>query len=338
VRDGQHTDRGPRTGDRLLCLVPAQLADGLEDRLRSGLAGAGIGVVVDVRRVERRRRGDRRRAAHQGTPAVERRRIHGLDGRRVGEQRAPLTVVPAPPELPAPVRAHARRAAFAERHPVGARELEDLETLRLVTRLQAGEPGALDEIYERYVSRVYGYLRVALRDEHEAEDVAHEVFVSLLRALPRFEVSHVPFRVWLFRVVRNHAANHARKHRSVEAMDPDEVTRRLEREPPPRDADALSDLDDAGLLRLIEWLPIVQRQVIVLRFVMGFGTGEVAEILGRSPNAVSQLQRRALAILRERLIATGQGPDLETGSMRLPMRRRLREALVTRTRRLALTY
>jgi RNA polymerase sigma-70 factor (ECF subfamily) len=313
-----------------------ELADGFEDRLRSGLAGSGIGVVVDVRRVERRRREDRRRLALRSAPAVERRRIHGVDGRRVGARRAPTTVVSPPPDVPAPLRAHARRLAFVERDPLGARELEDLETLRLVTRLQAGEPGALDEIYERYVARVYGYLRVALRDEHEAEDVAHEVFVSLLRALPRFEVSHVPFRVWLFRVVRNHAANHARKHRSVEAMDPGEVTRRLEREPPPVGADALSDVDDAGLLRLIEWLPIVQRQVIVLRFVMGFRTGEVAEILGRSPNAVSQLQRRALAILRERLIATGQAPTLDTGSIRLPMRRRLREALVTRTRRLAL--
>jgi RNA polymerase sigma-70 factor (ECF subfamily) len=217
-----------------------------------------------------------------------------------------------------------------------SRSAEDLDTAHLVVRLQSGEPGAFDEIYERYMARVYGYLKVALRDPHDAEDAAAEVFLSVLRALPTFQLQGSPFRVWLFRVVRNHAMNHLRKNRRIEVMDPDEITRRLDREPPSGETAALAGLDDAELLRLIECLPLVQRQVIVLRYVMGFGVGEVAGILGRSPNAVSQLQRRAFAILHERLIATGRGGD--AAGLRLPMRMRLREALVTRSRRLALTY
>jgi RNA polymerase sigma-70 factor (ECF subfamily) len=315
---------------RVHCLVPVELAERLEDPLRAAFADAGIEVDVDFRHAERRRAADRRRRAAARPGAEERRLVHARNGRRVGPRRATLAVLSTAPELPPAARPHATRLRFVERHPRPHRELEDIATRRLVIRLQAGEPGALDEIYERYIARVYGYLRVALRDEHEAEDVAHEVFVSLLRALPHFEVSGVPFRVWLFRVVRNHAMNHLRQNRRIEAMDPDEVTRRLDGHPP----EALTGVDDAALLRLVECLPVVQRQVIVLRFVMGFGTAEVAEIVGRSPNAVSQLQRRALAILRERLIASGRVP--ETRSLPLPMRRRLREALVARTRRLAL--
>jgi RNA polymerase sigma-70 factor (ECF subfamily) len=327
--------------DRFLCLVPADLDDRLAADLRAWLRDHGVRPVVDLRRRERRRGGDRRRPAARGAPRPERRRIHALDGRRVAQRRAPVTAARRPPGLPATARAQARRCTFVERHPPAPRDVEDAEALRLIIRLQAGEAQALSQIYERYLARVYGYLRVALRDEHEAQDVAHEVFAALLRALPHFRVSQVPFRVWLFRVVRNHAVNHVRRGRPVEPMDPEQVTRRLEREPASQEAAAhpLAELDDAGLLRLIEWLPLVQRQVIVLRFVMGFRTAEVAEILGRSPNAISQLQRRALAILRERLIATGQAPRgaRDTGDLTLPMRRRLRDALVTRTRRLALS-
>ena len=266
-----------------------------------------------------------------GTP--DRRRIHNRDGRRVGDRRAPLHHTPDAPDLPPEAQAYADRLVFVERQLPTAQEVEDLATARVVIALQAGEPTAFDELYERYLSRVYRYLRIALGDEYEAEDAAHEVFIKLLDALPTYEFRAVPFRIWLFRIVRNHTINHLRKHRRVSVMAPDQVNLRLEDGGRPAGPEAVVALDDNELLRLITCLPIVQRQVIVLRYVMDFDVAEVAKILGRSPNAVSMLQQRAFAILRTRLIETGRSPE---GRMRLPMRRHLRVAVVTATRRLAL--
>jgi RNA polymerase sigma factor (sigma-70 family) len=282
---------------------------------------AGVRVIVEARRSDRRRGGDRRTGGSANAPAAERRRVRASAGRRVGERRAALTPVRPPADTPAALRRHLRDLRFVRREPPLLHDVEDLETARLVIRLQRGEPGAFDEIYERYMARVYGYLRVALRDEHEAEDATHEVFISVLKALPRFEVQGVPFRVWLFRIVRNHAVNHLRKHRRMEVMDPDEVMQRLNRELNPAEAEVLAGVDDGEMLRLIECLPVVQRQVVVLRYVMGFCLADVARVLGRSPNAVSQLQRRAFAILSERLVARGRAPDV--APVRLPMRGRL---------------
>src|SRR5688500_1465146 len=80
----------------------------------------------------------------------------------------------------------------------------DLETGDLVARLQAGDAAAFNELYERYLKPLHAYLTVALRSRQEAEDATQDVLVSMLRGLSSYVVSEVPFRVWLFRIARNH--------------------------------------------------------------------------------------------------------------------------------------
>ncbi|MDX6663650.1 MAG: hypothetical protein QOG09_1752, partial [Solirubrobacterales bacterium] len=84
---------------------------------------------------------------------------------------------------------------FCERIEVAAEAREDLLTARLVTRIQAGATSAFSELYETYFDRVYAYLRVALRDHHEAEDAAQQVFMQAMEALPRYQLRRgTPFR------------------------------------------------------------------------------------------------------------------------------------------------
>jgi RNA polymerase sigma-70 factor, ECF subfamily len=323
-----------REGGRLhvYCLVPPGTPSAAADQVRQA-AERNVEVLVDRRRSERRRQCDRRTRA-EAERSSERRRIHNREGRRAGERRAPLVPIRFARDTVAPGTRGVTQATFVERRARSTQEVEDLETARLVIDLQAGKPAAFDEIYERYVSRVYRYMRIALGDAHEAEDAAHEIFVKLLDALPSYELRAVPFRIWLFRIVRNYTINHLRKHRRVHVMAPEQINRRLEDGPGLPESAAVMALNDGELLRLIGCLPAAQRQVIVLRYVMDFDVAEVGRILGRSPNAVSMLQQRAFATLRARL--GGQSP--ETRSVRLPMSRHLREAVVTASRRLALTY
>ena len=334
----QRTESKEPKGKRsvMYSLVPRAAPAVVVNALRGFFGGdRGVEVIVDRRTRERRRRGERRVGGALPEGGEERRRIRSEGGRRIGEQRAELTAVDAPADLPPDVLEYADALRFVERHPAGAQAVEDLDTARLVTHLQAGEREAFDEIYERYFTRVYGYLRVALRDEHEAEDAAHEVFVTALQALPKYEIRGVPFRMWLFRIVRNYTLNYTRRHARVEVMAADEVSRRVEQDRVGGGIESLGLPDDSDLLQLIRTLPIAQRQVIVLRYVMDFEMNEIATILGRSPNAVSQIHRRAFATLRTRLLATHG----EAGGERLPMSRRAPGwSAVTLARRLALTY
>jgi RNA polymerase sigma-70 factor (ECF subfamily) len=210
-----------------------------------------------------------------------------------------------------------------------------LDTARLVTRFQAGDRDAFAAIYSRYFERVYGYLRVILRDVHEAEDSAQQAFMQVFEALPQYERRGGPFRAWLFTVVRNRAISRAQKLGRLDVTDPEEIDRRREADGDEIEGDmqALSWISDQDLLLFIERLPLAQRQVLAMRYLMGMTAGEIAEVVGRTPGDVRKLQSRAVGFLRERLTAVGR-----------PTRRRDRavercrkQAPVLRMRRFALT-
>lgn len=255
-------------------------------------------------------------------------------------------------------KAQALGAAADQEVPVSnaAQATEDADTARLVLRFKSGDERAFDALYERYLSRIYGYMRVALNDSYEAEDAAHEIFIKVLEAMPAYEVRETPFRVWLFKIVRNYTINHLIKASRIEVTDPDEINRLREAgtvvadfgaSAPPAEVELIRRLDDHELLHLIERLPLPQKQVIVLRYVLDFSINDIAQAIDRTPNAVSLLQQRAFRVLRERLIALGRAPDScteeeeggETISARMPMRMLFfGEATVAQSRRLAIAY
>jgi RNA polymerase sigma-70 factor (ECF subfamily) len=265
-----------------------------------------LALIAERRHRERRRAAERRRLGGAAANGAEQRRIRSATGRRVGERRAALVALNGRPTLtPDPLPPG---AMLVERIEPSAERVEDLDTARLVTRIQSGSDAAFSRLYLRYFDRVYGYLRVALKDPHEAEDATQQVFVRVLDALPSFEVGPSPFRGWLFRVVRNYCIDHRAKLGRAAPEDPARVERRIEGSSEAPGMDPLRWLGDDELVILIERLPEGQRQVVTLRYMMGFSCNEIAELIGRSPEAVRQLNQRALTFLRARLTALGREP------------------------------
>jgi len=171
-------------------------------------------------------------------------------------------------------------------------------------RATEGDVDALRFLYLRYSDNVYGYVCSIVRDEHEAEDVTQHVFAKLPTALARYQPRGVPFSAWILRVAQNAALDHTRTRRPVPV---DEVY-----------ASEVTD-DGSGRERFAELrlalaaLPSDQRDVIVLRFLIGLSPGEVAERLGRSEAAVHSLQHRARRRLR------GELRRVQDGTAALPL-------------------
>jgi RNA polymerase sigma-70 factor (ECF subfamily) len=206
-----------------------------------------------------------------------------------------------------------------------------------VLRIQAGDRAAFTDLYMRYFSRVFAYLRVVLRSDHQAEEATQQVFADVFEALPRYERRAQPFSAWLFVVVRNQALTELERQRRNEPVDPAAFAEELpvgEADEP--DADTLRSLNwisDPELLLFIERLPLAQRQVLALRYMLDLSTADTARVLGRTVADVRQLHSRALRFLRARLEALGRAPTERT---RAPMRAPLRHARVARRRRFAL--
>lgn len=308
--------RTPVTGSEaqqavIYCLIPADLAEKLHEPLRRYFADLpDVEVVVEQRRAERRC-GDERRAAQRQRRGKERRRAKGPLGRRIGERRADQVRLElgAAPELPRRLRRYAEVIRFVERLRPSTEEAENREAARIVMRVQAGERGAFGELYVRYFDRLYGYLRVALQDVHEAEDLTQQVFVQALEKIPKFERTEQPVRNWLFAIARNQAISHLRKTGRIDLEEPEQIERLREQNGEHYEEPEIPGLDwltDPDLTLFIERLPHPQRQVLILRYMLDLPHAEIARTMNRSVDDVKTLHYRAVSFLRKRLAAIGR--------------------------------
>jgi RNA polymerase sigma-70 factor (ECF subfamily) len=164
-----------------------------------------------------------------------------------------------------------------------------------VARAKAGDQEAVRFLYMRYADNVYGYVRSIVRDHHEAEDVTQHVFAKLMTALPKYEAREVPFAAWILRVARNVALDHMRQRRAI----PCEEVRELETR---RDDQGDAQQVSLTLREALEVLPDEQREVVVLRHLVGLSPGEIAGRLGKTEPAIHGLHHRGRGALRTTLV------------------------------------
>ncbi|WP_434040739.1 RNA polymerase sigma factor [Sorangium cellulosum] len=160
----------------------------------------------------------------------------------------------------------------------GAERAQDPEEA-LVERLRRGEAAAIGEAYDRHYEAVRGFARRLTGDDAAAEDLAHDVFVSLPQAAQRFRGGS-SLKTFLIAIAVNHARHHlraaARRRAAMErlALEPDD-----DKPDNPERAAGRADLAQA-LNRALDALPDAQRATFVLCEVEDRSAREVSEILG----------------------------------------------------------
>ncbi len=165
----------------------------------------------------------------------------------------------------------------------------------LVLAAKAGDPSAFGELYERYRDAIYRYCLARTGSAHDAEDLAADVFVKALQSLDRYQDRGLPFAAFLYRIARNAAIDRVRVLKQPLSVDT------LVSEPPSGqnvEAEASLGVERSILLAALTRLKAEHREVIVLRFIEGYGAVEVARMLGRTEGAIRTMQHRALERLR----------------------------------------
>jgi RNA polymerase sigma-70 factor (ECF subfamily) len=116
----------------------------------------------------------------------------------------------------------------------------------------------------------------------------------MIEDLPRYEERGLPFGAWLFRIARARLIDHWRRQgrRPLVALEDTETGPQLSQDIP-EDEIAVSEMIQRALRVLTE----EQREVVVLRFLVGMSLEEVARAMGKSVGAVKALQHRALSAL-----------------------------------------
>ena len=159
---------------------------------------------------------------------------------------------------------------------------------RLVREAQQGSGTAMARLYSAHWRSAYRAAYLVVHDAAAAEDIAQDGFLAAVDALDRFDRRR-PFGPWLHRIVVNRALDWARREALRRKVGrPDSVFAPL---PPPEEI-------GGEMMAALKELPAEQRAVVVLRHLLEYTPGEIAEMLDLPRGTVNSRLRRGLDRLR----------------------------------------
>lgn len=163
----------------------------------------------------------------------------------------------------------------------------------LVEKAKKGNKQAFADLYEFYFDKISQYIYFKVRDSEVAMDLSQQTFLNAWRSIDQYHDIGLSFSAWLYTIAHNLVVDYFRKRK--QAIRIYDILETLSQEPTFVD----QTLDRDQLDRAIAKLNENEQQVILLRFLEGFTIEEIAKILAKSKGAVSTIQYRALAKLKE---------------------------------------
>ncbi|WP_246052493.1 RNA polymerase sigma factor [Actinocorallia herbida] len=169
---------------------------------------------------------------------------------------------------------------------------DDVELSAAVGAAQQGDEAAFRCVYQDLQPRLLRYLRALVGED--AEDIASEAWLHIVKDLPSFRGTYDGFRGWATTIARNRALDHVRMRQRRPRAD----TQLEELAGMASDEDtALSALDGLGTERalgLIMRLPRDQAEAVLLRVVIGLDAKTAGLVLGKRAGAVRTAAYRGL--------------------------------------------
>jgi len=155
---------------------------------------------------------------------------------------------------------------------------------------QRGSASDLEALFRMHWPRALRAAYLVTHDAQAAEDIAQESFLAAIRVLDSFDRRR-PFGPWLHRIVVNRAIDWSRARRLRSEVELGELVPASEEQP---------ELADETLAALARLAP-EHRAVVVMRYLLEFTPGEIAEALDLPRGTVNSRLRRGLDTLAEEL-------------------------------------
>ena len=183
-------------------------------------------------------------------------------------------------------------------------EETDARMDQLVAAATTRDPKAVEELLRIVRPLVVRYCRTRLggyeRANSSPDDVAQEVCLAVLRALPTYRDQGRPFLAFVYGIAQ-HKVVDAHRSSGRDRSDPTDE--------PPEEADerdspeqhAVNFSESQVMRELLDRVPEKQREVLVMRVVVGLSAEETADAVGSTAGAVRVAQHRALGKLRQLL-------------------------------------
>lgn len=180
---------------------------------------------------------------------------------------------------------------------------EMVDDRQLVSQYLAGKESAFETLLIRHRDRVYGYIKMMVKDHQLAEDIFQDVFIKAVTTMKRGHYNEEgKFLPWLLRIAHNLVIDTFRKNKRFPTVDggPEfDVFNVIKDENKNIDEVIIEDQIHSDLLKVIEFLPEDQKEVLKLRHFNGLSFKEISEDTGVSINTALGRMRYALINLRK---------------------------------------
>lgn len=175
-----------------------------------------------------------------------------------------------------------------------------MDLIQLVESAKKGDKVAFSKLFTMYYTPVYRFLVSRSRDENLALDLTQDVFLRWYNSLNRYnlpsdeEATPLPY---LYTIAKRLLINHVAKKKSV--MMPEGAEEFI------ADDRALADelldikLNIEEIYEYFEYLTDSEREFIELKYLSELENKEISDIMGKSVDALRQIEHRALKKLRK---------------------------------------
>lgn len=169
-----------------------------------------------------------------------------------------------------------------------------------IEQAQSGDAASFGRLYDHYMPPIYRFIALKVGTRQEAEDLAHEVFMSAWQKLGAYQAQGFPFSSWLYKIARNRVIDYYRTKKVHMSID-DEVL--LDDDifgvKPGFDEALDLGLDIAAIKTAMQQLTSEQREVIQLRFLDELSPAEIAKAMDKREGTIRIIQHRAIAKLKK---------------------------------------
>jgi len=176
---------------------------------------------------------------------------------------------------------------------------QKFDPMMLMRQAKNGDSEAFGHLYEMYFTPVYRYIYLRLKNKEIANDLTQNVFLKIFQSVVRWQERNTSPLAYFFTVARNTVIDYYKKKKEIKIENPEQVLNQLPDEA--FNAEELLEKKDVSetVYRAIHCLTDDQQEVIIMKFINELSNIEIAETLGKTEEAIRQIQSRALQMLRE---------------------------------------
>ncbi len=166
----------------------------------------------------------------------------------------------------------------------------DEELLKLI---KEGKRELIEDLYERYATKIYRKCVGMTNDEHMAKDLTHDIFIKIITKLSSFK-GKSKFSLWVHSITHNHCINHILKNKKVKIEDIESETfNNVTIDEIESEHEELVEIHVHQLKRLMKELSLLEREILILRYQEELSIKEISIALNLGESAVKMRLKRS---------------------------------------------